>query len=174
MSIVPPGPTGPLLPEQQMRAALARSARDWMEIYLEVIMETAKKIIAQQPAIEGTVMEEFRGHSRPRLRRIAREFDAAGFVLTDDMEVQGAHPGPDGRPLWEDASNPVVVFSTVEGKQLVFVGEDAPSALGFVQFWMQHGVMMREKKQQSRIIQPGEPGYAEYFAAKNKASQTSE
>lgn len=163
-----PGPTGPLLPEHQIKAALARSACEWMEIYIEVLIETLKKIIAQQPAIEGKVMEDFRGDTRPRLRRIAREFDSAGFILTDDVEVEGPQPGPGGQPLWPDTTNPVVVFSTPEGKHLAFKGIDAPSALGFVQFWLQHAELVKGHKPQSRIIQPGSAESVSYFSEKKK------
>lgn len=165
-SVSLPGPTGPLLPEQQIKAALARSARDWMEIYIEVLMETVKKIIAQQPAIEGKVMEDFRGETRPRLLRIAREFDAAGFILTDDVDVEGPQPGPGGQPLWPDTTNPVVVFSTAEGKHLAFRGVDAPSALGFVQFWLQHSELVKGHKPRTRIIQPGSAEAVSYLNAK--------
>ena len=171
MVLASAGPTGPLLPEQQIRAALARTARDWMEIYVEVIMETVRQIVEQQPSLEGKVMEDFRGSTRPRLRRIAREFDAAGFALTDDLEIQGAHPGPGGQPLWEDSTNPVVVFSTPDGRQLIFAGEDAPSALGFMQFWLQHAPLVKQQEQKSRIINPGDPGYDEYFRAKAKSQR---
>lgn len=173
-----PGATAPdgLLPEDQIRAANARSVRDWVDIYLEVIVRVMEQSEASNMETKGLVWERYTRETRPRLRRIAREFDSRGLELSDELDISGVTPHPVSKmPLWEDASRPWVVFHWEDGRQVAFYGNDAPSALFFILWWQQHGLPLRPKKEaKSRIIMPGEAEHSDYFAQKRRAQERGE
>jgi hypothetical protein len=172
-----PGSTAPdgMLPEEQMRAANAKSVRDWVDIYLEVIVRVMEQSKASNMETKGVVWERFTGETRPRLRRIAHEFDSRGLVLSDELDISGVTPHPiSGKPLWEDATHPWVVFHW-EDRQVAFYGAEAPSALHFILWWQQHGLPLRRPRApKSRIINPGEAEHSAYFDAKRRAQERGE
>lgn len=161
--------TGPLLPEEEIKVACARTVAEWMDIYREILVERLKMLIKDQPSIEGITWENYRHHTVLRLRRIVRDFMAAGLDLRDDIEVSGIHLVPGHPPLWEDPNNPVVTFYWPDGQTLTFQGESALSAVGFFEFWSKNQTVIKGPKEgQSRIIKPGEAEHRSYFDAKAK------
>lgn len=159
--------SGSLLPEEQLRVAAARTVADWMNIYIEVVLRTLEKITGEE--IQGQLYEKFRGETIPRLRRIVRDFEAAGLTIYDEIEVEGIHLIPGHRPLWEDPSRPEAKFIWPDGSELRFQGESAISAVGFFEFWAKHQIPITGVKGgQRRIITPGSTEEQSYFTAKER------
>lgn len=167
--------TDPLLNPQQLKAAKARTVREWMEIYIEILIERLKQIEATRPDLHPMAMSTFRTEARPAMRRIASAFEGAGLELTEEMEFEGAHPHPDERIGWNDPTWVSVpekaTYFWPDGSSLSFTGADARHSLGFFLFWQNYQMPVIGMPQggEKRILTGG-VDYDRYFAAK-KADQ---
>lgn len=163
--------SGALLPEDQIKIATARSVRDWMEIYIEVLARALEGDILQVE-LKGVVAERFRGETLPRLRRIVRDFEVAGLTINDEIEVEGIHLVPGQRVIWEDPNRPEVKFIWPDGSELIFQGESAVSAVGFFEFWAKHQIPVTGLEAgKRRLITPGSAEEQEYYSAKARELQ---
>lgn len=159
--------------DKDIKIASARSVREWMDIYIEILIASLQEIEKQHPGDSG-IYEKFRTESRPRLRRLVRDFETAGLSLTDEIEFEGCHIVPgQPHPIWENSNRPCISFIWPDGQTLQFVGADAISAVGFMIFWMAHqdavlGAKQDQPTGESRLILPGEADHKAYFDAKLK------
>ena len=156
--------------DSDARIASARTIREWMEIYVEILELSLREIEKQHPD-DDSVYQKYKTESRPRLKRILRDFEVAGLNLMDEIEFEGVHVVPgQAHPIWEDSGRPYIAFYWPDGQALQFVGDDAISAVGFFIFWQAHqdpvlGAKV-EGSGESRIINPGEADHKAYFKAK--------
>jgi hypothetical protein len=157
----------PLIPEEKMKIAVAKTVRDWMQIYIETIARSMESE-AMQDQLHGVVFEQFKNETRPRLNRILAEFEAAGLDLHDDIEVQGVEI-KNYQMQWFAPKAPWVIFFWPDGRKLKFQGLDAASAVGFFWFWQTHQIPFAPPQGgQRRIIVPGSAEEQAYFRAKTE------
>jgi len=155
--------------ESDIVKAASRSIREWMAIYLELLEQGLKRIEEQHPG-DDTIFKKYQTESRPRIRRILRDFEAAGLNLMDEIEFEGCNIVPGHHPIWEDSGRRYIKFIWPDGQELMFVDETAISAVAFFIFWQAHQEPVlgakADKEGESRIILPGEADHNAYFKAK--------
>lgn len=159
----------------RVKAASARTPVEWMEIYIELI-ETDLRRIEKEQGTNREIFSAYVSNTRPRLRRIGRQLQAAGLSLVDELRI--IEPVVDihsGDVLWGAPMR--CVFLWPDGQTCVFVEEAAGSAFAFFSWWKQfQDVTMREllvaqSKPTTRILESGDPGYEAYMRAKHKDQQ---
>lgn len=156
-------------PEDRHNAALARTASDWMEIYIEIVERSLRQIEQQHSAGgDAEAYATWRTTNRPRLKRIGKTLTKNGLVLDQRMEVSGLQFRPPNHIIWDNSLKPHATFHWADGQELTFYGDDAGSAVGFFAWWVnfQMVVLGPGGGGQSRIIDPRSPEYAAYMQAK--------
>jgi len=152
--------SGGILPEDQRRAALARTARDWMDIYIEVI--------ERQLPSGPEVFEQWTKVNRPRLRKIGDRFTSAGLTLDERIEgIRTFRPPNDIHFL--TPSNPYVTFHWPDGQSLTFRDTRAGSAMAFWVWWSNFQLpIIGPSEGKTRNIIAGSPEYRSYMEAKRR------
>jgi len=154
----------------ERKAALARTTRDWMDIYIQVVENVLKDTEATEEA-RRQLHERFLV-SRSRLRKIGKAFHKAGLTLDERMEIEGVAPpsGPGQQPVWDTPRRPRVAFIWPDGSQISFINEEALSAFGFFLWWsnFQSRLVADTATPKRRIIQPGDPEHRSYMHHKRR------
>jgi hypothetical protein len=155
---------------EQFKAALARTAKDWFEIYIEMVEVNLRHLEKTDPKNHAATYATWTQESRPRLRRICAAFTAAGLNLSDQLEVEG----PDirfGKIVFPDPTRPRLVLHWPDGQYLTFDGVDAMSATAFFIWWQNFQVPLfgtdsLSGSQDNKILKPGDAAFGEYMRAK--------
>lgn len=175
-----PGSTNPALSADQHRAqaaarvkaASARTPVEWMEIYIE-LLETDLRRIERDQGSNREMFSAYASSTRPRLRRIGRQLQAAGLSLVDELRI--IEPIVDinsGNVFWGVPER--CVFQWPDGQTSVFTHDAAGSAFAFFSWWKQfQEVTMQEllvarSGPKTRILERGDPEYDGYMQAKQQ------
>lgn len=168
--------------EAMLRAALARTAGEWFDIFVDITSAGVRQTLELSlPPGEATAeFDRKMTEQKPYFRAVRADFESHGLPLTDEIEIEGPEVRLDaaGMPhivewprgvwiefIWPQAGS--------KGDRLRFMGQKAIVALAFIQWWTSfHTVAQRmagiEGNEQRRIIDPNSPEYKSYFAAKAK------
>lgn len=161
--------------QAKVKAAEAKSAKDWMDLYQE-ITESSVKSIYEAEGNGHRVLEALEPW-RPCYKRVGIELQAHGLPLSEQIEVEGPIMGNTrtGLPVIDGWANGKVeaTFHWPDRSKLTFRGRDALVAVTFWMWWVnfqdvhnqQLGVA-QAAEQRTRLILPGSPDSLSYHAAK--------
>lgn len=154
------------------KAATARGAGDWFDIYTEIVEMGVKKVFESNG--DGHLVLEKLAPRRRDAAIVRREFVAHGLALSEEIQCEGPEitPDPNGqltqyswpRGLW-------VHFIWPDGSILKFQGTKSITALGFVQWWTTFHLHYKHlvdpsAPQKRRIIEAHTPEWDAYMRAK--------
>lgn len=152
------------------KAALARTAGDWFDIFDEVTTNAVVKTMESHGDSPMDVLHDWKD-DRAAVRR---EFVAHELPLTEEVEFEGPVPDPE-RPTDQTAilwpAGQFINFHWPDGSRLSFRGRKAIIALSFILWWdgfhSAYKVSLGQQVGgQSRVIEPGSPEWLDYY--KNK------
>ena len=162
----------PLEADQQriaMKAAAARNAGDWFDIFDEVVTSYTVKTMESHGDSAVDVINDWKDD---RLA-VRREFVAHEIPLSEDIEVEGPEPDP-SRPtdptalLWPRGYQATFIWP--DNSKLSFRGRKALIAFAFVRWWAEFQNTFKvnpvPNAGQTRIVAPGSPEWNEYYRAK--------
>lgn len=115
----------------RIRAANARTAEVWFEIWQEVVEAGIFFMVTNRPDKE-TVYENLRSR-RPIYKRIKLEFKAMALDLTEKFLISGMDQDPDG--TWRMKGSQITIALRTRKEKVVFKGEDAQVAFAFFTWW---------------------------------------
>ncbi len=154
-----------------MKAALARDAGEWFDIFDEVVTSYTVKTMEAHGDSAVDVIKDWKD-DRAAVRR---EFVAHGVPLTDEIEVEGPAPDP-SRPtdptalLWPMGQQATFIWP--DGSKLAFRGRKALIAFSFVRWWAEfhntYKVGPAQVEEKHRIVAPGSAEWNEYYRRKNE------
>lgn len=163
------------LEQAKVRAAEARTPREWMELFQE-ITESSVKTIQENEGLGHKVLEVLEPW-RPSYRRVSEALQSHGMPLTEEIEVEGPIMGTtrSGLPVvdgWH-GGHPNVTFHWPDKSKLHFRGRDALVAVSFWMWWVhfqevhnQQLGIAKNAEMRTRLILPGSPDSVSYHAAK--------
>lgn len=165
-----------MMEQAKVRGAEAKSPKDWMELFRE-ITEHSVKVTMEGNGAGDRVVDALKDW-RPSYVRVARELEAHGMPLTEEIELEGPTMGTTttGLPIVEQWPMGVQVkFHWPDGSMLHFKGNDAMVAVAFWMWWVNFQDVHRQQiglanhaEKRSRIIMPGTPESIAYGDAKRK------
>jgi xanthine/CO dehydrogenase XdhC/CoxF family maturation factor len=161
-----------VLERARARAATARDAGEWFDIYTEIVEQAVKRTL--ESAGEGHLVLERLADRRAAATVVRREFQAHGLPLSEDIDVEGPLVTPDPMGFLTNVSWPRgqwVRFIWPDQSKLEFRGMKAVVALAFIMWWENFHLQfqaMHDKNapQKRRVILPHTPEWDRYMAAK--------
>jgi len=162
----------------QLKAAAARTAEEWMDIFWEVVKHGVKQTL-ERAGDDGTEYSRRIREQQPFVSRVRADFKAHALPLTEEVEFEGPTVQKDaaGSPhIVEWPRGVWILFHWPEGgksEDLRFEGQAALVALAFILWW---GPMSGVGKHMAgkdaaptrRIVEPGSSEYMNYITAKGK------
>lgn len=165
-----------LMERTKVRAAEAKTPKEWMELFQAVCEHSVKTTMEQQG--DGHKVLDQLAPWRSGFTNVARELQAHGMPLTDRVEVTGPQMGhtKSGIPVVDAWPQGVwVKFHWPDESVVKFTGNDAIVAVSFWTWWCDFQVVhekqmgiSRISETASRLILPGSPDSLNYHNAKRQ------
>lgn len=169
-----------LIESAKVRGAEAKTPKDWMDIFQE-ITEHSVKVTMEQAGDGDKVLDRLR-EWRPAYAHVARELNAHGMPLSEEVELEGPRMGHvNGLPIVEEWPYGVQLkMHWPDGSHLHFKGNAAIVAVTFWIWWVnfqerhltQMGIAKTAQENSKRILLPGSAESAAYNDAKRKDQGT--
>lgn len=163
------------------RAARARSAAEWFDIFIDVVEQGVRQGLEMNK--RGHEILDVLAEHRPSWRRVREALSAQGLELNEGVEVEGPVIGHNQLGIPEVIGwpmGPVAKLYWTDGSKLEFTGKAALVAASFIIWWtgfnQVHMVQFGgdTPPPQSRIVEPGSDDYLRYIQAKAKAQESPE
>jgi len=164
--------------ETQRKAARAKSAEDWFDIFTEV----TRQGVFQTAEVNGNraLAEEKWAAEVPGLRAVRDAFRVQGMELNESIDCEGPLLSHDSMGFTHVAwpNGMWAKFIWTDGSTLDFQGRHALLAVAFVLWWTNFNLVHTEEHggstaQKSRIVDPNSDEYRDYMSRK-KAEQSDE
>jgi hypothetical protein len=164
----------------QMRAAKARSAEDWFDIFQEVVFSGLRQSLAQA-GVEGTQLaDKVLDEQRIFYRNVRDRFRVQGMDLGEGVEWEGPIIAPDqfGFPRIMGWPRGMWARATWGDKSKVeWRGKEAEIAVSFVIWWScfqqvyqeaatQHSGLIVNESVQRRLVQQDSSEFVDYVKRK--------